>query len=487
MARLLTGHEVFDYISDIEEGSTLLILDETGFESTIFLNALFKNAMGKMGVVNISTESLDTPFTSKRIMLDELTSITALSIEVERYRKEISGSGVVIHDYLPHIIIREEEDRVLKMIEKWQERGSKSKAVELFPIPKGSFPSFEKKLQALVTGTIFIRILGKSEEKYLSFQIVGSCKPEYHLEDFHFLIRDGELLVKWGDEFTSRLPKERDEIIKGKIEYFRKDMHRLIIHRGRESEPTGIYDKWLLTQLYDKRIIDVSILFPDKLDEILHKLAKWNVRGALKVEEDEEAGPPPRPIDVHKLSLKNRVALLLPTRIALLMLRRRIQTIPLKVYDTLRQSADIFISSQLPEKSLMGEFSELELYFQEMAARLTALETIKETKEDPRIKFDSKHLPKLISLAMYYGYRIKPKVKKIDEDEYMVDIEDCFICRDYTSRTPICGLLAGTIQGVCAITFKEKFVCKEVRCKSMGYPSCVFNIKMLLQAPIQSL
>jgi hypothetical protein len=53
MGRLLTGHQIFDFISSIPEGSALLLTDETGFEATMFLNALLRSFPNKEGAVFI--------------------------------------------------------------------------------------------------------------------------------------------------------------------------------------------------------------------------------------------------------------------------------------------------------------------------------------------------------------------------------------------------------------------------------------------------
>jgi len=48
--------------------------------------------------------------------------------------------------------------------------------------------------------------------------------------------------------------------------------------------------------------------------------------------------------------------------------------------------------------------------------------------EDARLKWDIKYLPKIITLTLYYGYKLIPKIKQISEEEYHITIKDCFIC-----------------------------------------------------------
>ena len=71
MASLLTGHEIFDYISSIQQGSALLVLDETGFESTIFMKALLESYPDKKKILFVLAESGSMKFKFKRIDLEK--------------------------------------------------------------------------------------------------------------------------------------------------------------------------------------------------------------------------------------------------------------------------------------------------------------------------------------------------------------------------------------------------------------------------------
>ncbi|MEM4246232.1 MAG: V4R domain-containing protein, partial [Candidatus Bathyarchaeia archaeon] len=390
---------------------------------------------------------------------------------LENIRHDQGDHAVIIHNYLPPLLIKEDEERVLKLIESWKEKILHNQRVEFFTLPKNTFPLFEKKLQAITVGAISLRLVKTEKEKYLTFQISGSCRPEFHLEEFPFIVKDNRLLVRWGDEYTDKIPCG-DEAFLQRLNYLREKRQRIRISEGREAMIVNPADRWLLSQIKGKMLDEVCLIYPELCDEIMDKLAQWNILGAVRFE--EQAANPPPPLK-EGLSILTRFALHLPTPISLMFLQRRSHTIPLEVYNTLRKSVEAFISTQAPECSLI-ELDDLETSFQEMTARLTAMKTYQKLKEDPRQRLPIKHLPKILSLAIFYGYRMKPQTRRIGENEFEVSIPDCFICKGQKGNEPACKLLSGTILGACAFVFKEKFSCREVRCKAMGDPSCIFQL-----------
>jgi len=479
MQKLLTGNEIFDHIADIGFGSSIAILDITRFESIRFLNSLFRNSPHKENILVVSCEPVDTPFQLKRISLDRFHDLTELSIEMEKYRRTVGKHGVIIHYYLPHILVKENEEIVLKMIEYWLTKQPTEETVQFFTLPQATFPFFEKKLQSLVSGAISINILRTDKERCLSFQILRACRPEFHMGEFPFIIEDERLLIKWGEVFTDTLPREEETAIKDRIDYLKTNLYSISISRsGTHGTTEGLnsYDGWLLSQLIGRRLDDIELYFPEDIDEVLRKLAIWNLRGIVKFENAEPRTPsPPK----KHLNFRTRFALALPTTISLRLLKGRGEhTIPPNVYNALRRSVQAFVSTRLHEEGLKKELAELETYFQDITARATVIETFSELGEDLRYRFDLKYLPKMVSLALYYGYALKPRIFRISEDLFKIELRDCFICSDLKSDTPVCQLLTGTIVGLCNIVFKRHFSCNEVQCKAAGDRSCVFHLRM---------
>jgi predicted hydrocarbon binding protein len=477
MPKLVTGNEVFDHIADIDAGASILVLDITRFESMHFLNSLLQNSPYKDKVVVVSCEPIDTPFQLRKISLDRFQDPTELSIEMERYRQAVGDHGVVIHHYLPHVLVKESEDLVLRMIEYWLMKQPSVTTSQFFTLPKATFTFFEKKLQSLVSGVISISVLKTEKERCLSFQIVGSCRPEYHMEEFPFVVENGCLLIKWREAFTDMLPREEEAAITNRIDYLKTNFNSTKIIRDDSSittESLSPYDKWLLLQLIGWRLEEVERYFPESLNDILRKLALWNLKGLVKFEEAEFRTP-----SSPKGGLKTttRLALLLPTVISLQALRKRRHTIPMSVYNALRRSVQAFASDRLREDDLKKELTEFETYFQDVTARTAAVETFAELGEDLRSNMDLKYLPKILSLAIYYGYGLKASISKMSEELYKIELRDCFICSDVKSESPVCQLLIGTIVGCCSVVFKEHFSCNEAQCKASGEKSCVFYLR----------
>ncbi len=477
--RFQTGNQLFDHISNLQEGSTILVLDETGFESLIFLNALFHNFSDKSNVIFVSDTPMETPFTLQHISLDGIPSLTALSIEVDKYRKLLKDGGVIIHNYLPHMLVREEEERILKLVESWRERALNEKTVEVYSLPKGSFPSFEKKLLSLLSGIITIKLVEKEKGKQPVFQMSGISKAAYHLAEFPFLVKENRLLIKWGDEFTDKVFEEEQDQVLTRQKYIEDNMYGLqIADGGRQPSGVDIYEQWLLTQCVGRDVSEIYSLFPDRFKEISRSLALWNLRGIVKLEEKRRASPPPTR---KEISARTKLAFKLPTAVAMSSLTKQPNLIPLDVYHALRRSVTTFITYYTPlsEKEFIEKLSILEGHFQEMAARATAMRKLIENRENPSAKLDVRYLPKTVSITLYYGYHLKSRVLKMSPGEYEVHLKDCFLCAGVVSETPVCQLIAGTIVGSCGVLFKQKFSCRETRCKAMGDGSCVFSLKAL--------
>jgi len=471
--KLLFGHEIFDYVSEINKGTIVTIMDESRYESIQFLNALL--AKGQTKVVIISPNEVKSPLPQEIVEFDRLAIATDVNLFISRIRDSMNNEGIIIHNYLHYLLLKEEESQVLKMIEFWINKIRRTSMVEFIVLPKGGFPSFEKKLNNLVSGYVEVQLKPEGRRQY-SFKLFRICRPEFHGEEFLYTISDNRLLIKWGDEFTENLPKESEDEIKKRIEYLKNNIFSIKIDRvlNRPLPNMSIFDRWLLAQVSDTPLSRIYYLYPEKIDEFLRKIAIWNIRGIVSI----KTGPPKIPELRLGLRLRNKLAMKIPTSIALFFLRRRKNTVPFEVYNMIRKASAFYISTRSSEEE-KEELDEIEQYFQEYAARETALMTLIENKESPLIRFDLKDLPKVLALSLYYGYRIKPMVYEKEKGKWIIDIGECFICKNIKSEKPVCGLLAGTIIGGCAVTFKEKFTVKEIECKAKGDSSCKFLLEMV--------
>ena len=475
--KFLFGHEIIDYVADIAKGTIVAVLDENRYESILFLNALL--AKGQTKTVIITPNELKSPLPQEIVEFERITTSTEVNIFVSKIRESMDNEGVIIHNYLHYLLLKEEESQVLKMIEFWIGKISKSGLVEFIILSKGTFPAFEKKLNNLLSGYIEINHKLGMRNHY-SFKLFRVCKPEFHGEEFVYTFDGNRLLVKWGDEFTECLPKESEIEIKKKVNFLKDNIFSIRIERiAKKQLPSmGIFDRWLYAQITDMPLSYIYYLYPEKIDEFLRKIAIWSLRGLVSI----KTVTPKIPDKRLGLRLRNKIAMKIPTPLALFFLKKRKNTIPFEVYNMIRKASAFYISTRSSEEE-MEELDEVEQYFQEYAARETALRTLLENKESPLIRFDLKDLPKVLSLSLYYGYRIKPRVYEEEKGKWIIDIADCFICMDVKSQKPSCELLVGTIIGGCAVAFKEKFIAKEIECKAKGDRSCKFLLELVGESP----
>lgn len=470
-----TKNEVFNEIANLRWGSSLLILDETHFESLLFLDALLQKSLPPAKTHIVSYHDTGATLETMKLDLEQYTSLQEISIVINRLREQVGPWGVIIHHYLPHILTREPEETVLRMLEFWTTKTAEKNLIEFYTLPQGTFSTMEKKASAFMTGEISIRFGKTEKERQLSFAVKRACKPEYHLVEFPFMIKDSRLLIKWGEEFTDKLPVEPAQI-QQKIAYLKENIRSLKLRMTSiPSQGLTPHDYLILTQIDGMHLADVQVIFPDMFDSILKKVACWNLQGAICLEQLEEREF--IPVKGH-LSPLSKIGLLLPTGIAVRILHRKPRSVPTESYLALRKSVEILCKIFMPtQREPLEMLPSIEEFAQEVATRITAVERIKAAGEDPRVQFDIKSLPQIVSLTLQISLGVKPMVRVTPQGTYEVTVAACSLCKYVQSDHPICRMIAAMLIGACAIPFKRHFTCNEVKCKAMGAEACVFIIK----------
>ena len=465
-----TGHEVFDELTDLNLGSSVLVLDETHFESLRFLNALLKDAH------LFAVQSPEVEFETHKLDLRERV-LNDLNILIGKFRRSIKGR-IIIHHYLPNLLVKEEENRILAMLEDWMTRTREKSLVELYTLPQGTFPNFERKLQSLCDGAIIIKIKKRAETYQSVFTLAGICKPEFHFLEYPYTFEDGKLLIKWRERFTDRVPREDKSQIDERKNFLRRNLHSLQIIKGRTSPQfKNPIDYLVYTQIIERKIHFLQLLFPEAFEEILEKIARWNILDYIKLKKVDR--PKIKPMKKH-ISIKTKLALSIPTKISSKLLRPGVHHIvPVDVYQAVREASVAFSSviiSALREPVKI-KMSELEKFYQEMGARITAVESIQRVGEDPRNKLNLKYIPKIISIALLSGFDTASITEKEGKNVFKIRIKDCPMCKGVKRTEMVCQGLTGTLVGACSVTFKEKFSCREIKCKAVGDDECVFILR----------
>lgn len=470
--KLKTKHEVFDKLTNLTFGSSVLMLDESHFESLIFFNALLDDAH------IFAVQVPEVKFKTHKLNLQELP-LNDLSILMGKFRHSIK-KGILIHQYLPNLLVKEDEGRILAMLEDWMSKTRETSLFEIYTLPRGTFPNFERKLQSLCDGTITIKIEKKDDTYQSAFTLTGICKPEYHLVEHPYIFEDGKLLIKWGGSFTDQVPKGGKVEIEERKNFLKENLYSLQVVVGKTpARLNNQYDYMLYSQIIGKRLSEIQLLFPEIFEELSEKIAKWDIADHINLEKVDVQEPKP----VKKsVSFLTQLALGVPTWISVRLFKGSSKhKVPVNVYLALREASEAISasSSSGSAPSMKINKTELENFYQEMVARVAAVKDIKGLSEDPRSKLDLKYVPKIISLTLAAGYLLSSEVKRKNGDVFKVRVKDCFMCKELGAKTPICNALAATMTGVCKVVFKEKFSCDETECKAMGDKECVFILKRI--------
>ncbi len=482
LIRFQTEHEIFDEITNFRTGDSIGVFDDTHTESILFLNSLLSKHKS-LPVYVLSPTYVETPFIKRNIEITR--SLNDINISTAEFREEIQ-KGIIIHHYLPRILLKENEEAILQMLEYWSNKISDKEFIEFFTLPKETFPTFEKKLQALTNGVIKLNISKKEDTYIQTLMVLRGSKPRYHLMEFPYRIEDDKLLIWWDDEYTYRLPRETEMEVKRIKSYLTENLYSTRINKKEFLHSINPYEYLLFSEIVDKRLDEIQSLFPERMDDILETLAKWKIAGCINFSEVEKVEhKPPR----EKLNFITRMGLAIPNYLTLLILRlqgtykeKRIRKVPFDGYLSLKNSAEAVIKMFLPQDTKVIErLSEIEYFLHEIAGRRTALEHIQSLGENSSAKLEKKYIPKLCNLIMRVGYDLKTSVKTLSPNRFELTVKNCYICRDRESEKPMCQLLASTLVGTLSILIKEKFTCREIKCRALGDKDCVFLIQKDLE------
>ncbi|MEM3737187.1 MAG: V4R domain-containing protein [Candidatus Bathyarchaeia archaeon] len=474
MRKIKTGHEIFDSIANLPEGSFVLVLDEGHFDSILFLNSILSNLAQTEPVVVIAY--YDVPASFKQVRLEAKT-LNDLSIFINQLREKL-GRGVIIHHYLPQLLVKEGEAPVLKMIEHWVTASHGKPFLEFFTLPRNTYHTFERMLQALLSGFINLTVSKVGDNYIRKFSVLRVCDVKYHGVEFPYIFRDGRLLIKLHDEFTDRLTATKEEKLEWRRTYLKehKDHLRIIVSKtGLGKMPPQ--DCLLLTQLSNMTLNDIEVIFPDKFEEIIDKIAEWSVNGFIETEELKKSRNKP----IKNLGFGSRAALALPNWLATKFLGKHPRKVPLESLLGSRKTIEAILQTYLPDiKEPVDCLVAAEKFFHEIAGRITAAERVRAVGEDPRAKFDIGYLPKIASLTLWMGFGLGCKVEKQREGVYEVKVKDCFACEGASAtEKPVCYIISGTLAGALSQAFKERVECEEVKCKALGDQECSFIVRLL--------
>ncbi|PUA31527.1 MAG: hypothetical protein B9J98_06155 [Candidatus Terraquivivens tikiterensis] len=479
MKKFLTGHEVFDEIADIYYGSALLVLDSGYGEALRFL----MNLMKRQGAVRLVLG--EGPSSREGLIFIKPSTLNDISIAVNDLRRRNQRS-VLIHEYLPDLLIKYEHDPIMKLLETWKHEIRNNMTVEFYLLPKGAFPEMEKKILAIFDGGLEVRLSQSKRLTFYDFIPIRCCRPEWNLRPVRYEYRDDRILMEWQGEMTDRLMLPLPWLVDERIRYYMENLARLKLRVNRKDLTEHFTEYlWFFSYFNDKTLLDVRLLFPEIFEDLLKKIAIWESQGYVSVSEVEEKPVKyVEPVKKGRLSFKTRLALGMPPRLFFNFLGiKEGARVPGSVYNIERNAMFELINilvggAETERREVVERLLRIREDFHQLIGRQRALEAIREIGENPLERLDMKYLPKIMALTLYFGFRLKCTVETVSGNVFRIRVPDCFLCMDTVSEIPICAPITGALSGTASVVFKEPVRTKEIKCKATGHDECVFELKV---------
>ncbi|MFQ6134985.1 MAG: V4R domain-containing protein [Nitrososphaerales archaeon] len=482
--RFLTGHPVFDQIVDINLGTSILMLDETFSEANKLLNILFKTYGVSMIDRHYEVVPYSSPAMGEHVLSVGDQPLSDTSIAVNDLRRRYRNIPF-IHTALPDMIIKNDPDDILRLLMAWQKSIREAGTVEFYILPKGTFQDLERKILSVVDGGIGIRV-DQTEGRFRAYlKPIRCCRPEFHLKEFQYMINNGRILIQWEDRFTDELVSYDLEEIRSRVEDYKKNLRFLKVIPGGKTDPqVSVYDYWMLSQLQGKLLSEINEVFPEDFDQMLRKIAAWQIADVLRVVQTTEPWKSTYPKS-PKVSRRTQLALRIPTwltkRIFRLMIGRP-RTMPLDAFLYNRKATLAFIDMLLSKLDLKEDdyterLLEMQKRFYEVGSRETAIKHSKLLGENISLQVDTRYLPKVLELTFNTTYQINPRITKVSEKEYLLEFHECYECSEIKYSKPVCSPIEGIVEGICGVIFKTGARCREIECKALGDEACVFRIE----------
>lgn len=457
----------------------MLMLDESFMEAKTLLLAL----MREQQPYEIVSHRLETG--QERVLAIGNLSLSDASLTINSLRGKAKGA-VLIHSYLPDFLIRHEPEAFLRLLEAWQNSIIDNGTVEFFLLPKNAFQDVEKKLMSIVDGVIEIKVNRADGGFGLGFTPMRCCRPEWHLHEFRYKFEGNRVLIEWGGEYIECIPGMSAEEIRSRAEYYKQNLQFLKVGEG-ITRPVGLstHDYWLLSQIEGKDLFSLQILFYEVLDELLKKIAKWNIMGYLRVIKEKQKIVDESEFHLGKpLSLKTKLGLKLPSGLTLRFLNPgHLHSVPADVYMGEKKALFEFLRILFRDDPKRGAESldsllNLQEKFHEMVGRQTSVEHVQKMGQDVTASIDIKYLTKIVKMVLWRGYKLNCDIKQTSQQRLLLTVHDCFLCEGIKSVIPVCRGISGSLAGACSLTFKRMISCKEIKCKALGDDQCVFELNV---------
>ena len=322
MSLLVTGHDIFDTIVKIPYSSSILIVDENFSESKQLLTALLSSKDNNIRFAEISAKK-NSVKDAETMILAESTNINSTNASVSNFRQS-HRRWVIIHAYLPDLLVRFPNENVLRMIDSWRSKINEAETAEIFILPKDTFNDVEKRLRSISDGVIELSSSNHADNNKRFFTPIRCTTAEYDVRRFEYLIHKSRLKIRWGQDFIESFPHSYQSEHIQKMKLIESQKTHLNVVKGAKEviEDLSLKDKLLLSQILNKDVEQILTLFHDKKQSVLETIVKWNINGIIDL----------KPIQgknsimlKRKLNLATKLMLLLPTGFASMLLKREVK------------------------------------------------------------------------------------------------------------------------------------------------------------------
>ncbi|MDJ0271348.1 MAG: hypothetical protein NYU39_02045 [Aigarchaeota archaeon] len=432
--RFKTGNKEFDEIVKFTGGSAVLVLDESFAEGRNFIQRLF----AKMPIMEIISPRGSSE--SRMVLHVEVDNLQSLSIQVNTVRKTHQPM-ILLHLYLPDILVKHGEENVLRMINFWLDEIRRNGHLEFFIIPKHTFTDFERKLLAIVDGALELSVERKQSGYETFFTPIRLSDDRHKLKPVSYVIDDGKLLVRPEVQTPeSTLSRIRQLLMSGE--------EVKVVCTGKHAGKISLNHYFLLREVSGWSLSWVREAFWDELDDVLKSLGILYDTGVVKFVT----------IPVDKSFLNEKVG----------NYGQKLAVVFTAAFEELAETTTDYLNH---DKDL--QLGQALSYLRQLYARLYAYS---------RAYMESISFDTLLAEMLRELLGLKADVKKKSSKIFVVEVKSCPVCGELDTienqqhcQETFSPILIGAAKAV----LKTGVEVSEMECIGKGGKKCVFLIKAL--------
>ncbi|GBC72439.1 hypothetical protein HRbin03_00268 [archaeon HR03] len=431
-----TGNKEFDEIVKFTGGAAVLVLDESFAEGRNFIQTLF----AKKPIMEIISPRGSSE--SRNVLHVEVDNLQSLSIQVNTVRKTHQPM-ILLHLYLPDILVKHGEENVLRMINFWLDEIRRNGHLEFFIIPKHTFIDFERKLLSIVDGALELSVEKKQSGYETFFTPIRLSDDRHNLKPVSYVIEDGKLLVRPQMQTPeSALARVRQLIMSGE--------EVKVVLTGKQAGKISLSHYFLLREVSGWSLGWIAEAFWDELDDVLKSLGILYDSGVIKFVT----------IPVERSFLAEKVG----------NYGQKLAVVFTAGFEELAETVTGYLNHDKDKDLKLGYTLS---YLRQLYARLYAY---------ARASIESTSFDTLLAKMLREQLGLKADVKKKSSKIFVVEVKSCPVCGELDTiedpqhcQEAFSPMLSGAARAV----LKTGVEVSELECSGKGGKKCVFVVKVL--------